>query len=115
MLRTLVYFIIAFPLATAINFFPAGSRSEVLNKDGYDFVTTADDGTIYLAKIRKVINDMKIIDFISIDDPDSQKSEYTYYEVFRCSDRTYKVTADGTWKKPLPGSTGEIMMKWGCS
>ena len=115
MLKALAYLVIAFPLATAVNFFPAGSRAEVLNKDGYDFVTSATDGTIYLGKIRKVINDMKIIDFIAIDDPKKgEGSEYTYHEVFRCSDRTYKDTSEGKWKKSRPGSTGEIMITWAC-
>ena len=115
MLKALAYLVIAFPLATSMNFLSAGSRAEVLNKDGYDFITTASDGTIYLAKIRKVINDWKIIDFIAIDDPDSEESEYAYFEVFRCSDRTYKDAEKGKWIKPRPGSTGEIMMTWGCS
>ena len=114
MLKALVYLLIAFPLSSAMTFIPVGSKAEELNKDGYDFVTSAADGTIYLAKIRKVIGDMKVIDFIALDDPTRSKKEYTYYEVFRCSDKTFKNISDGTWKKPRPGSTGITMMKWGC-
>ena len=115
MLKALVYLVMTFPLATAMTFVTAGSRAEELNKAGYDFVTSADDGTIYLGKVRKIINDMKVIDFIAIDDPDSSKDEYAFYEVFRCSDKTYKHTPTGMWKKSRPGSAGESMMKWACS
>ena len=58
MLKVLACLVIAFPLATAVNFFPTDSRAEVINKAGYDLAATADDGTIYLGKIKKVINDM---------------------------------------------------------
>ena len=115
MLKVLAHLAIAFPLATAVNFLPADSRAEVLNKDGYDLAATATDGTIYLGKIKKVINGMKFIDFIAIDDPDSEDSEYTFMEVFRCSDRAYKHSDSGTWKKPAPGSIGEQMVAWACS
>ena len=114
MLKALAYLVIAFPLATTVNFFPADSRAEVLNKDGYDLAATADDGTIYLGKIKRAINDMIFIDFISIDNPNRKENEYTFMEVFRCSDRTYKHSDSGAWKKPEPGSVGETMMTWGC-
>jgi hypothetical protein len=101
-------------MATALNFFPADSRAEVPNKDGYDLAAIATDGTIYLGRIKRVINGMKFIDFIAIDDPDSEKSEYAFMEVFRCSDRTFKHSDSGTWKKAEPDSIGEQMMTWGC-
>ena len=115
MLKALAYLIIAFPLATAMNFFPADSRAEVLTRDGYEFAGIADNGTIYLGKVKRVINDIKFIDFIAIENPDREESGDPFMEFFRCSDRTFKDTLAGTWKKPEPGSIGEQMMKWGCS
>ena len=114
MLKVLNYLVIAFPLATALNFFPADSRAEVLTRDGYDLATTADDGTIYLGKINKVINGMTFIDFIAFDDPDNDGKEYTFMEVFKCSDGTFKHSASNTWKKTEPGSIGAQMMRWAC-
>ena len=102
---------LAFPLTAAIASKPVDSKIDRLNKDGYEYITDADDGTIYFAKRKRRISDTVFIDLVEIDSPKS-KGIMESVQVYNCVDKTYKF--DGKWKPILPKTIGVYLFKWAC-
>tara|TARA_B100001063_G_scaffold5294_1_gene3923 strand:+ start:6490 stop:6828 length:339 start_codon:yes stop_codon:yes gene_type:complete len=103
---------LSFPLTGALASKPIDSKIDRLNKDGYEYVTTAGDGTIYFAKRKRRISDTVLIDLVEIDSPSSDGLVESI-QVYNCIDKTYKF--DGKWKPILAKTIGTNLFNFACS
>ena len=119
MYRPLTLLAITLTAIPAIAITTASSKAEVinidqLNKEGYEYVTTSDDGTTFFVKITKRISDTVFIEMVVIDDPDNNKKVYRWKQPYNCANKTYQ-RRDRKWKPIVPGTSMVPLFEWSCS
>ena len=117
--RPLTLLAITLTALPAIAVTAASSKAEVinidqLNKDGYKYVNTSDDGTIFFVKITKRISDTVFVEMVVIDDPDNNKKVYRWKQPYNCANKTYQ-RGDRKLKPIVPGTSMVPLFKWSCS
>ena len=119
MYRPLTLLAITLTAIPAIAITTASSKAEVinidqLNKEGYEYVTTSDDGTTFFVKITKRISDTVFVEMVVIDDPDNNKKVYRWKQPYNCANKTYQ-RGDRKRKPIVPGTSMVPLFEWSCS
>ena len=106
----------AVPVSSTDSLAPVVAEINVkeLNTDGFDYITTADDGTSYFGKLVKRVSDTALLDLVIVDDPDNNKETYKWRQAYNCTDNTYQ-TSDMKWISIPPKSSSVDLIKYACS
>ena len=91
----------------------AENNVKELNTDGFDYITTADDGTSYFGKLVKRVSDTALLDLVIVDDPDNNKETYKWRQAYNCADNTYQ-TSDMKWISIPPKTSSVDLIKYAC-
>ena len=114
MKKALAPLLAAFAVVAAVLSAPIELRAEEFNKEGFEYIGTQADGTTFLAKVKRRIDYIVIIESLILDDPEQDGKEYSWFETINCSTRL-RQRSNGQWVPFPSGSIGEILLlPWAC-
>ena len=91
---------------------PLMTQVQAAEKAGYEFITDADDGTLYFGKQLGQVDDQVVVEFKVINDP-QETEDYEFVSAFDCRERLYK-DVDGGWLRADPDTVGIEWMDFAC-
>lgn len=77
---------------------------------GYEFVTAAEDNTLYFGKHLGKAGNQVVVEFKTVNDPE-ENGDYEFVQAFDCGKRLYQ---DGGWIKADTGTVAADWMDWAC-
>ena len=89
------------PLMTAV---------QAAEADGYEFVTAAEDNTLYFGKHLAKVGNQVVVEFKAVNDPE-ETEDYEFVQAVDCGKRLYK---DDGWVKAAPDTIAANWLSWAC-
>jgi hypothetical protein len=91
----------------------SGKVSAQENADNWEYITDADDGTLYFAGDRVTVGKTTVIEIKAVNDPDEPSvSQYTFREAFNCE--TQQIKGDKGWERVPSETVAENWIGYAC-